>query len=241
MDRPVRSGFSRVPFMQGCTVGASGDEHPGLICNLSLLGAYVHVDPLPELRDPVTLSFLLPDGGTPIRAVASVSWVHDARHGGAPTLPTGFGARFTELGSAEIRRLAALVAAFPSGDGTRFGLSQPHSGQTRIPFATPCLLAADEQLTRGSVCNLSAGGLYFAAQSCPAPGRPGIVAFRLPGRQDLFERAVIVAWCNPEGPRRVRVLPPGCGLRFVNLSDEDAVHLGELVDSHVGAAGQHQR
>lgn len=238
MNRPVRSGFPRVPYIQGCTVGCADAEHAGMICNLSLLGAYVHIDPLPVLRDPVTLSFLLQDGEPPVRAVASVSWVHDTIAGTAPTLPTGFGVRFVELAPAEIRRLAALVAGFPNGVGTRFGLSQPYSGQIRIPFVAPCVLAADQLLARGSVCNLSAGGVYFAADSCPEVGRTAIVAFRLPGERELFERAVAVAWRNPEGPRRVRVLPPGCGLHFLNLSGEDTGRLDHLVESYVGSVAR---
>lgn len=236
MERPARSGFARVPYMERCAIGTAGSEHAGLICNLSLLGAYVHVDPLPELRDPVSLTFALPDGEPPVRAVASVSWVHDGGNSRPATVPVGFGARFVQLRSREIQRLAALVAGFPGGTGGLFGLSQPYSGRTRIPFASPCVLSAEDRLARGSVCNLSTGGLYFAADDCPEVGRPGIVSLRLPGDEELFERAVIVAWRNPEGPRRSRILPPGCGLRFANLTEQDAARLGALVDLHVGAA-----
>ena len=97
---------------------------------------------------------------------------------------------------------------------------------------------ADQLLARGSVCNLSAGGASLAADACPEVGRTAIVAFRLPGERELFERAAVVAWRNPEGPRRVRVLPPGCGLRFVNLSAADESRLDGLVDHYVGSVAR---
>jgi len=236
VERPARSGFARVPFVRPCAVVSDGAEHAGLVCNLSLLGAYVHLDPMPALRDPVRMRFELPDGEAPVEVVATVSWIHDASAGNTSTLPIGCGLRFVEIAPADLRRLAGLVAAFPSGSGARFGLSQPHTGKVRIPFVAPCALVAGESVARGSVCNLSTAGIYVAVDEIPEVGKPGIVAFRLPGDVDLFERTVVVAWRNPDGPRRVRILPPGCGLRFVNLSATDLDRLARLVDDYVGAA-----
>ena len=68
----------------------------------------------------------------------------------------------------------------------------------------------------------------------PAAGAAVIVAFHLPGESEAFERLAVVAWRNPEGPERLRALPPGCGLRFAGLSATDGARLAELVATYTG-------
>ena len=48
MFRAPATGFLRVPFVQRCEIEVDGERRPGLTCNLSLLGLYVHLAEPPE-------------------------------------------------------------------------------------------------------------------------------------------------------------------------------------------------
>ena len=234
MYRQPRSGFTRIPYVQTCSVHAGGSETTGLICNLSLLGVYVHVEPIPDSGSQISLHFMLPDGEAPIEAGATVTWVNDSPPENGTALPTGCGLRFTGLAPEDLRRLSAMISAFEANPQSQYGRSKAPSDKVRIPFVAPCVLSSPAGLSKGNVCNLSTAGVYVAVDPIPEAGAMTIVGFRLPGMIDLFERAAVVAWRNPEGSGRVRVLPPGCGLRFANLSPSDRERLAELVDEYNG-------
>ena len=53
MYRQPRSGFTRIPYVQSCALEVDGQRRDGMLCNLSLLGAYVHVDPPLEPGTPL--------------------------------------------------------------------------------------------------------------------------------------------------------------------------------------------
>jgi len=232
--RQPRSGFTRIPYVQSCRVELDGEERTGLVCNVSVLGCYLQVDPLPEVGREMTLAFQLLDDDRPIVAGAAVTWINDRQPERAESLPPGCGLRFTRLAPADLRRLSAMVSAFRQDPRPLISRIEPQIEKVRIPFVAPCVLAGREGPALGSVCNLSTEGVYVAIEPPPPAGDAVIVSFRLPGHQETFERAAIVAWVNVEGAHRVRALPPGCGLRFVNLSDSDAVALTDLVDRYSG-------
>jgi hypothetical protein len=232
--RQPRSGFTRIPYVQSCTVLLDGRTDTGLICNLSLLGVYLHLDPIPESGSKLSLHFMLPDGDVPIEAEATVTWVNDAPPDNATALPTGCGLRFTGLAPGDVRRLSAMISDFEADPQGQLGRSEPRTDKVRIPFVAPCVLSSPAGLSKGNVCNLSTSGVYVSVDPIPEVGATTIVAFRLPGLEDLFERAAVVAWRNVEGPGMVRALPPGCGLRFANLSHSDREHLADLVEEYNG-------
>ena len=234
MYRQPRSGFTRIPCVQACTLEVGGRAGEAMLCNLSLLGAYLHFEPPPDTGTRVSLRFTLPDGEGEMTADATVTWFNQAPPDSATALPAGCGVRFTGLGPAELRRISALVASFQSEPRPLIERHEPRPEKVRIPFVAPCVVAGAFGTARGSVCNLSAHGVYVAVDPVPEAGAAVIVAFRLPGLEDLFERAAMVAWRNPEGPSRLRALPPGCGLRFANLSGEDRARLSALVDEYSG-------
>lgn len=242
MYRQPRSGFTRIPFVADCTVEIHGVPFHGLICNLSVLGAYLHLDPMPDSGTPVTVRFVLPDGGPPLAAAATISWQNEqgtrgdaaSAPGGAGPLPAGCGVRFTGLTALDIRRLVGLVAEFQTEPQSQVAVEQPFTGKVRIPYVAPCVVSGAFGIARGSICNLSELGVYASLDRLPELGASVIVSFRLPGSDSaLFERAAVVAWRNPETPGRVHVLPPGCGFRFVNLSPEDEGVLAILVQKYL--------
>ena len=234
MYRQPRSGFTRIPYVQSCALEVDGQRRDGMLCNLSLLGAYVHVDPPLEPGTRVGMRFLLPDGQLPVASEATVTWINHGAQGSATALPAGCGVRFTGLGPEEVRRISTLVANFQSEPRPQLARPEPQPDKVRIPFVTPCVVSGPRGLARGSVCNLSANGVFITADPVPELGEAVIVAFRLPGGEDLFERAAVVAWLNCDGPGRVRALPPGCGLRFANLSEPDRELLATLIHEFMG-------
>ena len=243
MYRQPRSGFTRIPYVQTCTVASDGEERAGLICNVSVLGVYLQVDPIPAAGAELTLRFLLPGDERPVVARALVTWINDRAPAGADSLPEGCGLRFTQLEPADVRRISGVVAGFENDPRPMLNRIEPQIEKARIPFVAPCVVAGREGPVRGNVCNLSTEGVYVTVDPIPEPGAAVIVSFRLPGQEELFERAATIAWVNPEGPDRMRALAPGCGMRFVNLSDADRVVLTDLVDRFAGllvAAGRNQ-
>lgn len=235
MYRQPRSGFTRIPYVQRCSVRVGGAQVAGLVCNISVLGLYLHLEKLPEVGTRVTVEFTLPDGGPPIAAEAAVTWTNAVEPERVEELPQGCGLRFTTLAPDEVRRLASLVAAFVATPRPLPGRVETRGEKVRIPFVAPCVVSGLFGPHRGTVCNLSREGVYVGLDSIPELGEAVIVGFHLPGTAEAFERIAIVAWRNPEGPGRVHALPPGCGLRFANLFPGDGDCLGELVDVYTGA------
>jgi hypothetical protein len=235
MYRQPRSGFTRIPYVQNCRVRVDGQERTGLLCNVSVLGVYLHLEPRPDVGTAVEIEFALPDGDPPLAARAVVTWVNDAPPDRVEELPQGCGLRFTALAPAEVRRLSALVSGFVAAPHPLPGRAEARAEKVRIPYVAPCILSTLDGPRRANVCNLSRDGVYVSVDPPPEPGAAVIVAFRLPGLEEAFERVAVVAWRNPEGPGRVHALPPGCGLRFAGLSEGDAARLTALVDEYAGA------
>ena len=219
MYRQPHSGFNRVPFVQSCTVAWDGLETAGLVCNLSILGVYLHLEAPLERRREVTLRFRLPDDGPEIEAAAIVTWVNEIPPEGATGLPRGCGLRFLRVAPDDLRRIAALVAAYIAApqEQAGAGVGQPFTGRVRIPFVAACTLAGRFGIRHGSLCNLSVLGVYVALEDMPAMGAQGRISFRLPGASEEFRADVRVCWQNPDFPARAHALPPGCGLCFENL------------------------
>jgi hypothetical protein len=237
MYRRQRSGFDRVPFAGVCEVAQGGAHQRALLCNLSILGAYLHTESPPARNSEIELRFELPDGGPPVVAAATVTWVNDASLDGSSEMPCGFGARFLAAAPEDVRRIANLVANFVSDPHAQYqvGVGLPPSGKARIPFVAPCIFTGETKEFRGTLCNLSTLGAFVALDRLPRQGEKGTVRFGVPGIAGDFKVDASVAWLNPEYPRRMRALPPGCGLAFENLSPIDEAILTTVVESYLGA------
>jgi len=239
--RQPRSGFTRIPFVQSCRVRIDGREQEGLVCNVSVLGAFLHLEPLPAIGATVGVELALRDGGPPVVAEARVTWVREEELDRVDGLPPGCGLRFTSLAPADVRRLNDLVTRFRAAPRPLLERVEIQSEKVRIPYVAPCVVSGAQGPRRANVCNLSRDGVYVSLDEIPALGEAVIVAFRLPGQSEAFERIGVVAWRNPDGPERVHALPPGCGLRFVNLSAADRTLLADLVESYVDTLPAPQR
>jgi len=233
--RQPRSGFTRVPFAQTCRLRFGADEARAQVCNVSLLGLFLHLELPPPAGTECDLSLPLPDGGVPLVARGAVTWTQLEPPARASDLPIGCGLRFVSVDPADVRRLAALISLH-APESPLVGVTQPASGQLRIPFVTSCVLSTKDGIVRGTLCNLSARGAYAAVPEPPRRGESLLVSFRLPGQAELFERAALCAWENPPRATRVRALPPGCGLHFVDLSDADVALLEATVADYLAAS-----
>jgi len=232
MYRASRTGFPRIPFVQSCTLEVDGVESPGMMCNLSVLGSFVDVEPLPHPLTEGTLRFGIPDGGLPVATRVRIAWVNEAMEENPRSLPRGCGLRFLDLDAAQVRRVNELVAAFEA-DPMPSGLEADPARTTRVPFVAQCAIAGPFGVLRGRVCNVSSQGIFVAVDPVPEIGAKVIAAFPLPGGEGLFERMGLVAWRNVEGPERTRALPVGCGVRLVNLSAADERRLQKVVDDYL--------
>lgn len=232
--RQPRSGFNRVPFVQSCTVAWDGVETNCLVCNLSILGVYLHLEAPLERHREVTLRFRLADEGAEIEAAAVVTWVNEEPADGPTGLPPGCGLRFLRVAPEDLRRIAALVAAYLAApqEQAGAGVGQPFTGRVRIPLITACTLTGRFGKRHGSLCNLSVLGVYVALEDMPALGARGRISFLLPGAAEEFSADVRVCWQNPEFPARAHALPPGCGLCFENLGAREEAVLSRLVKEY---------
>jgi Tfp pilus assembly protein PilZ len=109
MTQQPYSAMWRVPLQESCRLEGAGLAAAGALCNLSLGGAYVAVDPVPRVGENVLLSFALPGRAGPIAVDAVVCWDNSGRQ--APGLPSGCGLEFLAPAWADRLRIEATVRA----------------------------------------------------------------------------------------------------------------------------------
>ena len=111
---PPHSGLIRIPYVQPCLLVGRDAAWEGVLCNLSLVGAYVAVDPIPPKADHVSLLFKVPRDEKPLEAPCDVVWENPLEPSQAEGLPPGCGLRFTALGLATRQRLEDLILEYES-------------------------------------------------------------------------------------------------------------------------------
>jgi Tfp pilus assembly protein PilZ len=105
------SGYTRVPYVQPCAIDG---VLSGVICNISLAGLYVAVDPIPVYGHTVTVAMRLPGVDALIEIQAEVAWINPDEPVKVESLPAGCGLRFTALPSDVAQAIVALVDDFLS-------------------------------------------------------------------------------------------------------------------------------
>jgi hypothetical protein len=103
------SAVWRVPLRGVCHIQGNRVAAAGAVCNLSLGGVYLAIDPAPRVGENVLLSFVLPGGAGPIAVEAVVCWDNSGRK--APGLPAGCGLEFLAPPWADRLRIEATVRA----------------------------------------------------------------------------------------------------------------------------------
>jgi Tfp pilus assembly protein PilZ len=108
------------------------------------------------------------------------------------------------------------------------------SGMLRIPFVRRSRLEFDDGLTAEAfIVNINVLGAYIALDLMPKLGQRVVCRFGLPGSEHEIEARAVVAWQNPHQAHPVHSLPPGCGVKFEQLSPSDRERIEQLVRDYI--------
>ncbi len=80
----------------------------------------------------------------------------------------------------------------------------------------------------GYATNVSRGGMFISTPRLRSPGEEVAIRFELPGLDRVFACRARVVWTRPFRPGSP--YPPGFGLQFLDLPEEDARRIGEWVE-----------
>jgi Tfp pilus assembly protein PilZ len=214
---------ARIPYVHRCVLHRSDGRDEGVICSLGATGAYVTFFPgkgkIPALDERLRLSVLLPGDTTPIDTEAIVEWQNLQDRATVDGLPAGCSLLFTDLTDPDRERIEELMEDYRQSDRPRISPPAPHTGYLRMPYVEPCLLVSQSRTWSGLICNLSVRGAYVTMDPIPPAGQEVRLYFRTPDRRDPLEAHGEIAWVNPESAPRALGLPPGCGVRFLELED----------------------
>jgi Tfp pilus assembly protein PilZ len=109
------------------------------------------------------------------------------------------------------------------------------SGMLRVPFIRRCSLewegGADP--TSAFTVNINVLGAYVAFDDMPHLGQPVRFRVRLPETERELSIDGVVAWVNPRQQHPVHSLPPGFGISFRALSDDNRRAIEGVVDEYV--------
>ena len=81
----------------------------------------------------------------------------------------------------------------------------------------------------GYALNVSRGGMFIATMKRRTPGTEYEIRFSLPGLEQTFRCGARVVWVRSYHHGKQH--PPGFGLRFIDLPEEDAVAIETWVRS----------
>jgi hypothetical protein len=104
----------------------------------------------------------------------------------------------------------------------------------RVPFVRLCALDFDAgRKAQAFIANINLLGAYLAWDEWPAVGEELSLRFGSAGSATPIETRGVVAWVNPRQQHPVHSLPPGFGVKFVDLSDEAARRIEAIVQDYV--------
>jgi uncharacterized protein (TIGR02266 family) len=103
------TGFIRVPYEPPCRLTGPAGTHEGRLCNISVKGVYVTMDPIAAVGEVLRVSFKLPDDEKPVEVHAEVAWRNTERDRKMLRLPLGCGLHFMDLSAHDYDRIAAFV------------------------------------------------------------------------------------------------------------------------------------
>jgi Tfp pilus assembly protein PilZ len=93
----------------------------------------------------------------------------------------------------------------------------------RVPFVRRCTLAFDDGVEANAfLVNINVLGVYVAHDEMPRLGQGVRVQFSLPDSDHEMSLAGSVIWVNPRQQHPVHSLPPGFGVKFLEVSAEDS-------------------
>ncbi len=112
----------------------------------------------------------------------------------------------------------------------------------RVPFVRLCALEFDAgRKTSAFIANINILGAYLAWDEHPVVGERLSLRFGSPGTAIEITSRGVVAWVNPTQQHPVHSLPPGFGVKFVDLSPEAARRIESIVQDYVARHPQTKR
>ena len=111
-------------------------------------------------------------------------------------------------------------------------IQQPHSKLWRVPYVRRCRVEWTSGLQDALCCNISADGVYIAVNPIPPVGERVRLHIELPGNEIPVVVEAEVCWENSAQTHKVHSLPPGCGLRFLDLPEPDRERVADLVKEY---------
>ena len=116
---------------------------------------------------------------------------------------------------------------------TVWKVKAPRSGLPRIPFVQRCRLRDVDGEHDGLICDLSPAGVFVRMEPVLPKGALLGVSFRLfPSDEEPVRATAEVVWQNDPDAPSVADLPPGCGLRFLDLPEADSHRIDVLVRAY---------
>jgi Tfp pilus assembly protein PilZ len=104
----------------------------------------------------------------------------------------------------------------------------------RVPFIRRCVLLLDQKPPGAAfLVNINVLGTYVAHDVFPHLGEPVTIQFRVPPREQELSLEGVVAWVNPRQQHPVHSLPPGFGVSFRQLGDEQLKAIEGVVEDYV--------
>jgi Tfp pilus assembly protein PilZ len=107
-------------------------------------------------------------------------------------------------------------------------------GALRIPFVRRCNVEFEEGATVSAfLVNINVLGAYLALDDMPRLGQRVVCRFRLPETEQEVTIGGVVAWTNPRQQHPVHSLPPGFGVGFRQLTDENRSRIEGIVREYL--------
>ena len=110
------------------------------------------------------------------------------------------------------------------------------AGLLRVPFVRRCLMDFDDGASSSAfLVNINVLGAYLAVdkEKMPSLGQAVMCHFNLPDSEREVVARGVVAWLNPRQQHPVHSLPPGIGVKFLQISPEDQGRIERLVEEYV--------
>jgi hypothetical protein len=112
-------------------------------------------------------------------------------------------------------------------------------GALRVPFVRRCTIEFPGGTSaQAFIVNINVLGAYVAIDDMPALGGLVTCRFQLPDSEVQVDMQGVVAWTNPSQQHPVHSLPPGFGLGFRALTDENRRRIEKIVDDYVARHGR---
>ena len=113
------------------------------------------------------------------------------------------------------------------------------SGLLRVPFIRRCELSrSDGSSFSAFMVNINVLGAYVALDEQPPLGERLACRFRMPGNEREIAAGAVVVWLNPRQQHPVHSLPPGFGLKFEAISEEDRSRIEVFVEDYARRSGR---